>query len=294
MALAAVKSVWRNTSSKFSTDLMPASRHTQLARFWGDSIFCFQCTLLFFSQVPSQLITASCTAKDNVCCKCCFCLTGRDWLGKSQHIAGYLHIHLEVAAPEVMPWSIRLGRGQGSSSVLQPPMVTNTEAKQGRPVLKQQQWGEGKHQNSSLSSLAFSQPCTTSTEENRSQTNPSSIIPLLESLSAVQLAPQRQKSHMVSCMKFIHLLSLHLSCYIILGTGTIYPHMWRLCRDAKSLTFKLTPQLPRALSKSGTDSSREGKEAGMSLHVLIKDSSFLLIHPSPFNSLPPLNSSHYH
>lgn len=101
---------------------------------------------------------------------------------------------------------------------------------------------------------------------------------------------------MVSCMRFIYLLSLHLSCHIILGTGTIYPHMWRLCRDAKSLTKKdlLTPQLPRALFKAGTDSSREGKEAGMSLHVLIKDSSLLLIHPSPFTSLPPLNSPQHH
>lgn len=131
---------------------------TQLAEVWRDSPFCFQHTLLFFSQVPSQLIRALCTAKDNVCSKCCFCLPGRDWLGKSQHIAGYLHIHLEMAAAEVVPWNIRLGRGQGSSSVLQSPMVRHTEAKQRRPVLKQQQWGEGKHQNSSYSSLAFFQP----------------------------------------------------------------------------------------------------------------------------------------
>lgn len=113
-------------------------------------------------------------------------LPGRDWLGKSQHIAGYLPIHLEVAAPEVVPWSIRLGRGQGSSSVLQPPMVRHTEeALQGRPVLKQQQWGEGKHQYSSLSSLAFFQPnvqqAQKKTEFRKSE---------LESLSAVELAPQ--------------------------------------------------------------------------------------------------------
>lgn len=118
----------------------------------------------------------------------------------------------------------------------------------------------------------------------------------LESLSAVQLAPQIQKLHMVFCMRFIYLLSLCLSCYIVLGTSIIYPHMWRLCRDAKSFTKKdlLTPQLLWALSKSRTDSSREWKKACMSLHVLIKDSSLLLIHPSPFTSLPPLNSSQYH
>lgn len=63
-----------------------------------------------------------------------------------------------MAAPEVVPGSIRLGRGQGRTSALKPFMVRHTKAKQGRPVLKQQQWGEGKHQNSNLSSLAFFQP----------------------------------------------------------------------------------------------------------------------------------------
>lgn len=153
-------------------------------------------------------------------------------------------------------------------------------------------WGRAPKLKSQRLSF-FPTECSTSTEENRTQTKLSSNIPLLESLSAVQLAPQRLKLHMVFWTRFIYLLSPHLSCYIILGTCTIYPHMWRLCRDAKSFTKKdlLTPQLPRALSKSGTDSSREGKEAGMSLHVLIKDSSLLLIHPSPFTYLPPLNSS---
>lgn len=55
----------------------------------------------------------------------------------------------------------------------------------------------------------------------------------------------------------------------------------------------LTPQFPE-LHPSLAQTAVGREEAGMSLHVLIKDLTLLLIHPSPLTSLLHLNSSQHH
>lgn len=50
--------------------------------------------------------------------------------------------------------------------------------------------------------------------------------PVCSTAHSTHAGKERQKLHMVSCMRFRDLLSLHLSCHIVLGTGTIYHHTW--------------------------------------------------------------------
>lgn len=74
-----------------------------------------------------------------------------------------------------------------------------------------------------------------------------------------------------------------------------------LCRDGVEMQSQLlqnkdlllTPQFPK-LHPSLAQTAAGREEAGMSLHVLIKDLTLLLIHPSPFTPLLHLNSSQHH
>jgi len=145
-------------SSKFNSDLTPASRHPAgqgpavTASSASDAHYCFSdkyhrnSSELHVLQNPTLALSAAILA-----------LAGLD--GKEPTPCWYLQLHLEEAAPEVLPQSVRLGRGQGGSTGLSPPTAGDTaEAKQGRPALKQQQWAEGKHQNLGLSCPAFFQP----------------------------------------------------------------------------------------------------------------------------------------
>lgn len=87
-------------------------------------------------------------------------------------------------------------------------------------------------------------------------------MPVRRTARSTHTGKEKCKLYRGSYMRFGHLLSLHLSCYIILGTGTIYVLMLRWCRDAKSVAteqrFVINSPVPQASSKPGTDSGREG------------------------------------
>lgn len=87
-------------------------------------------------------------------------------------------------------------------------------------------------------------------------------MPVHRTARSTHTGKEKRKLYRGSYMRFGHLLSLHLSCYIILGTGTIYVLMLRWCRDAKSVAteqrFVINSPVPQASSKPGTDSGREG------------------------------------